>query len=290
MRIGLTIFISAMLLGVLACSDSDESGAVEELWRTIPAVPALPQPDETGRAPVNDISMYYEIWNAQGGDPVILVHGGIGSTMVWANQVPELMKNHKVIAADSRGHGRSTRSSQPFSYDLMTSDLVALMDYLKIQKASVVGWSDGAIIGINLAIRYPKRLNKLFAFGALYNAAGEKPNAQSDPVVVALIERFSKQYKQLSSTPDQFDAFRQELNAMYRTQPDFKPDELGRITVQTVVAVAQYDELIRPEHTSELAKLIPAAKLVMLPDVSHMALWQDAATFNKAMADFLNAR
>jgi pimeloyl-ACP methyl ester carboxylesterase len=124
----------------------------EDQWKTVPAPAPLPPADESGMAPVNDIQMHYEIYNAAGGDPVLLLHGGLGSTLNWGNQVPALIGKHKVIALDSRGHGRSTRSDQPFGYELMASDVLAMMDHLKLDKVKVVGWSDGGIIGLVLAM------------------------------------------------------------------------------------------------------------------------------------------
>ena len=147
------------------------------LWKTLPDIPPMPQADESGLAPVNDIKIYYAIFNKEGKEPVILLHGGLVSSDYWSFEVPLLAKTHKVIIVDSRGHGRSTMSDQPFSYKLMSSDVLQLMDYLKIKKASIVGWSDGGIIGLIIAIQHPERVNKLFTFGANYNISGYKEEA-----------------------------------------------------------------------------------------------------------------
>ncbi len=265
------------------------SAHAEDQWMTVPDPAPLPPPDESGMAPVNDIKMYYEIWNKDGPDPVILLHGGLGNTTNWGNQVPALIGNHKVIAADSRGHGRSTRSDQPFGYHLMASDVLALMDYLEIDKASIVGWSDGGIIGIDIAIHNPDRLNKLFAYGANYNVSGVDPAVMDNPVFGAAVAKMVAQYQKLSPTPADFDKFVEAISAMWFSQPDYKPEELGRITTPTVIADGQYEEAIKPEHTVELAKLIPGAQLVIIPNVSHMGMFQDPAAFNQAMTDFIDS-
>ena len=262
--------------------------AAEEQWKTVPDPAPLPKADESGLAPVNDIQMYYEIWNAAGPDPVILLHGGLGSTLNWGNQVPVLMTNHKVVAVDSRGHGRSTRSEQPFGYHLMASDVVALMDYLKIDRAAVVGWSDGGIIGIDIAINNPGRITKLFAFGANYNVAGVDPAVETNPIFAEAIGKVAADYQKLSPTPDGFEDFLKQISAMWFSQPDYKPEELGKITTPTVIAAGEYEEAIKPEHTAELARLIPGAKLVIVPNVSHMGMWQDPDAFNDAMTSFLD--
>jgi pimeloyl-ACP methyl ester carboxylesterase len=260
----------------------------EDLWKTVPPPAALPKADESGLAPVNDIQMYYEIYNAAGGDPVLLLHGGLGSTLNWGNQVPALVGKHKVIALDSRGHGRSTRSEQPFGYELMASDVLAMMDHLKLDKVSIVGWSDGGIIGLVLAMQHPERVSKLFAYGANYNVSGVNPAVETDPVFGQAIGIAMENYQKLSPTPGEFDNFLKQISAMWFSQPDFKPDQLGAIKVPTVIADGQYEEAILPAHTVELAKLIPGAKLVIIPNVSHMGMWQDPAAFNKEMTAFLD--
>ena len=280
-----------MFMAVLVCAALRVLPvSAEDLWKTLPAPAPLPKADESGLAPVNDIQMYYEIYNAAGGDSVLLLHGGLGSTLNWGNQVPELMKAHKVVAIDSRGHARSTRSKQPFGYALMAADTLAMMDHLKLGNVSIVGWSDGGIIGLILAMDHPDRVKKLFAYGASFNLAGVKETVMTDPVFGQAIGSQIENYQKLSPTPAEFDAFMQEISAMWATQPDFKPEQLGKITVPTVIADGQYDEAIKPEHTAELAKLIPGAKLVILPNVSHMGMWQDPAAFNRAMTEFLDAK
>ena len=109
--------------------------------------------DRKRLAPANGIEMYYAVFGA--GDPVLLIHGGLGHADIWASQVATRSKTHKVIVADSRGHGRTTRNQQPFGYDLMASDYLALLDFLKIDKTALVGWSDGGIIGIDIALNHP---------------------------------------------------------------------------------------------------------------------------------------
>jgi len=117
-------------------------------WMTLPPTPSLPMATTSGHAPVNGISIWYATFGS--GPPVILLHGGLANSNYWGNQVPELARDHRVIVMDSRGHGRSTRDSRPFGYTLMASDVIGLMDHLGIPQAAIVGWSDGAIIGLSL--------------------------------------------------------------------------------------------------------------------------------------------
>jgi pimeloyl-ACP methyl ester carboxylesterase len=258
------------------------------VWRTVPQPAPLPAADESGLAAVNDIRMWYAIFNKGGPDPVILLHGGLGNSGNWGNQVPALVGRHEVIVADSRGHGRSTRSGQPYSYGLMASDVLALMDALKIDRAAIVGWSDGGIIGLDIAIHHPERLTELYAYGANYNLSGVKDTVMTDPVFGAAVEQQIAAYKAISPTPDDFDSFMNAIVAMWMTQPDYTPEELGAIMTPTMIADGEHDEAIKREHTEEMAGLIPGAKLEILPGVSHMGMWQDPDLFNRSMVGFID--
>ncbi len=282
-------FSRRLLLGIVLAFPFTNTALAEDIWKTVPPPAELPQANERGTASVNDIQMYYEVWNSSGSDPVLLLHGGLGSTLNWGNQVPALIGKHKVIALDSRGHGRSTFSDQPFSYELMASDVLAMMDYLEIDKASIVGWSDGGIIGLVIAMEHPERINKLMTFGASYNLTGIKPTIESDPVVGMAMGLMMENYQKLSSTPENFENFMEQISVMWYSQPDFKPEQLAKITAPTLIADGQYDEFITTEHTTELAAQIPGAKLLIMPNVSHMAMWQNPEVFNAAMDEFLDS-
>jgi pimeloyl-ACP methyl ester carboxylesterase len=108
---------------------------------------------------------------------------------------------------DSRGHGRSTRDARPYGYDLMADDVVALLDMLHIPKADVVGWSDGAILGLDLAIRHPDRVGKVFAFAANTVTSGVQEGVEKNPTFARFIERARHEYAGLSATPKDYDAF-----------------------------------------------------------------------------------
>lgn len=258
------------------------------LWQTLPAEPPMPATDQSGLAPVNDIKMYYAIFNKNGKDPVILLHGGFVSSDVWSFEVPLLLKTHQVIIIDSRGHGRSTMSDRPFSYDLMSSDVLQLMNLLHIKCASIVGWSDGGIIGYLLAIHHPERVNKLFTFGANYNSSGYKSEPSDSSMAARFMERAAANYRRLSSTPDNFSELKKALGKLYSTEPNLTAVELGMIKAPAVIAFGEYEQFIKREHFEEMAKLIPNARLVMLPNVSHGGPLQDPIHFHEAVMKLLN--
>ena len=285
MRTALTLLLVLVACGAGGVSRSPAQAG--ELWQQLPPPAAMPKAEESGYAPVNDIQMYYAVFGS--GEPLLLLHGGLGNSDYWGNQVPAFAKHYRVIVADSRGHGRSTRSAQPYSYQLMASDVLALMDHLKIDKASIVGWSDGGIIGLDLAMNHPERLTKLFAFGANYNVGGLRDDIDTNKTFNTYIEKAGLDYRHLSKTPDQYDAFVEQISGMWNSQPDYTPAQLGKISVPTMIADGAHDEGIRQEHTKEMARLIPGATLLILPDVSHFAMWQNPAEFNQAVLDFLMA-
>jgi pimeloyl-ACP methyl ester carboxylesterase len=259
------------------------------LWKTLPEVPPMLKADESGLAPVGDINLYYAIFNKEGNDPVILLHGGMISSDYWGFEVPLLSKTHKVIIVDSRGHGRSTMSNLPLSFSLMASDILQLMDYLKIKKASIVGWSDGGIIGLVLAIQNPERINKLFTFGANYNLSGYKSEPPDTAMAALFMARVQANYRKLSPTPDNFAGLRKALGKMYSAEPDLKPAEIKTIKAPTVIAFGQYEQFIKRDHFQNLAQLIPGAKIVMLPNVSHGGPLQDPTHFHRAVMMLLDA-
>jgi pimeloyl-ACP methyl ester carboxylesterase len=192
-----------------------------------------------------------------------------------------------VIVADSRGHGRSTRNEQPYSYDLMASDYPALLDYLKIDKVALVGWSDGGIIGLDIAMKHPERLTKLFAQAANVTVDGVKPDVMEAKTFAAYVDRCGADYKRLSKTPDQYDAFVQQISNMWATQPNWSDAELAKITVPTAIVLGDHDEAIKRDHTEHMAQAIPGAKLIILKSASHFAMLQDPKGYIQAVRDFL---
>jgi pimeloyl-ACP methyl ester carboxylesterase len=261
----------------------------DEVWQTLPKFAPMPKADESGMAPVNDIQMYYAIYGAaNGGDPVIMLHGGLGHSDVWGYQIPALTAaGYKVVVADSRGHGRSTRSAQPYGYGLMASDVAALLDYLKIPKAAIVGWSDGGIIGLDMAMNHADHVSKVFAFGANTQVSGLRDDIANSVVFNKYIEDIGQDYQRLSPTPTEYEAFVAQISEMWATQPDYKPEQLAKISVPVTIADGEHDEAIRQEHNKEMADQIPGAKLNILPGVSHFAFLQKPDEFNAAVLEFL---
>jgi pimeloyl-ACP methyl ester carboxylesterase len=257
----------------------------EPRWQTLPPTPTPVAGEQHGMAEVNGIRLYYATIGH--GSPVILLHGGLSNSDYFGNQVKALMKHHKVVLVDSRGHGRSTRDARPYGYDLMADDVVALMDKLKIQKADVVGWSDGAILGLDLAIRHPERLNKVVAFAANTKTDGVTEGVEKNPTFAAFIQRAGDEYRRLSATPKDYDGFVDQISKMWASQPNWTDAQLQAIKTPVLVLDGDHDEAIKRAHTEYIAATIPGAGLMILPNTSHFAFLQDPAQFNFAVLHFL---
>ena len=273
-----------LVLSLLAVLGSVAAARADQQWLTLPPTPSLPKPAESGYAPVNGIRVWYAAFGR--GEAVLLLHGGLANSNYWGNQVPALAKSYRVIVADSRGHGRSTHDERPYGYDLMASDVLGLMDFLKLPKAAVVGWSDGAILGLDIAIHHPERLSKLFAFAANSDPSGVADITQST-VFNAYIARAEKEYQVLSPTPDQYKSFVDQISKMWETEPHFTAEQLRVITVPTWIVDADHDEAIKRENTEFMANEIPDAGLLLQPQVSHFSFLQDPRQFTGDVLHFM---
>ncbi len=274
-----------LLLTFLAALTAPSPARAENPWMILPATPTLPEPARSGFVEANGARLWYAEFGA--GAPVIMLHGGLANSNYWGLQVRALSPRYRVIVMDSRGHGRSSRGGTPIGYDLMASDVLALMDHLGIGQAAIVGWSDGAIIGLDIAIHHPRRVTRLFAFAANSNPSGVK-DVNRSPVFTEFIARARTEYERLSPTPKQYDAFLADIEHMWATQPDFTDAQLRGIRAPVWIADGDHDEAIKRENTDLMASLIPGAGELILPEASHFAFIQDPAMFDAALMRFLS--
>ena len=246
----------------------------------------LPATHDQGYVEHDAARIWYATYGA--GSPVILLHGGLGHSGNWGYQVPALVKSgYRAVLIDSRGHGRSTRDGRPFSYELMASDVLAVMEALQLQKAALVGWSDGACTALILAAKAPSRVAGVFFFGCNVDPSGVQP-LEASPTLNRCFNRHRKDYAQFSATPEQFKAFVEAVTLMQRTQPNYSAQDLAQIRVPILVVQSERDEFIKPEHAAYLARAIPKAQLLVLKGVSHFAPLQRPEQFNAAVLAFLS--
>jgi pimeloyl-ACP methyl ester carboxylesterase len=245
----------------------------------------LPAPSDLGYIENDGARIWYSAYGS--GAPVILLHGGLGHSGNWGYQVPALIeKGYRAILMDSRGHGRSTRDERLFSYELMASDVLALMDALHLKTAALVGWSDGACTALILARKAPSRVAGVFFFACNMDPSGLKP-FEATPALSRCFARHAKDYKELSATPERFEGFVEDVSLMGRTQPNFSAHDLANIIVPVTVVQGEHDEFIKREHADYLARTIPNARFVLLKNVSHFAPLQRPDSFNAAILEFV---
>ncbi|HEY6412398.1 MAG TPA: alpha/beta hydrolase [Edaphobacter sp.] len=246
----------------------------------------LPATNDQGYIEHDGARIWYATYGS--GSPVILLHGGLGHSGNWGFQVPALISSgYRAVVIDSRGHGRSTRDERSYSYDLMASDVLAVMDALHLEKASLVGWSDGACIALILAATAPARVTKVFFFACNMDPSGVK-QFEPSPILDRCFSRHTKDYAQLSTTPDQFKTFVEAVSLMQRTQPNYSAHDLAEITVPVAIVQGEHEEFIKRDHAEHLARSIPNAKLIILDGVSHFAPLQRPKQFNAEMLAFID--
>ena len=250
--------------------------------------PPLPTPDRAGHVTHDGAAIWYA--SIGHGQPVILLHGGLGHAGNWSFQAAALVQaGYRVILIDSRGHGRSTRDGRPYTYELMAGDVLTVMDELAIDRAAFVGWSDGACTALIVGAQHPGRVTGVLFFACNMDPSGALPFVPT-PVIDRCFSRHRQDYAALSDTPADFNAFVEAVGTMQRTEPNYTADDLRRITVPVTILHSADDEFINPEHARYLADTIPSARLVTLPGVTHFAPLQRPAQFNAAMLEILRSQ
>jgi len=246
----------------------------------------LPPASDQGYVDHDGARIWYSTYGS--GPAVILLHGGLGHSGNWGNQVPALLKSgYRAVLIDSRGHGRSTRDSRPYMYELMASDVLAVMDTLRLERAAVVGWSDGACTALILGMQVPARVAGVFFFACNMDPSGTKDITWPNPILDRCLGRHVKDYARLSSTPDQFKEFSAAVGQMMKTQPNYSARDLAGVRVPVSIVLGEQDEFIKLEHAEYLARSIPGAQFILLRGVSHFAPLQRPDQFNGVLREFL---
>lgn len=230
-------------------------------------------------ASVRGFQMYYETYGT--GKPLLLIHGNGGSMADFSNQIPFFSQHYRVIVADNRSHGKSIDTQDSLSYEMMADDFAGLLDHLKIDSASVIGWSDGGINGLLLASRHPSKVRKLVVTGAnLTPDAGKS----TDPWVVEYVHHVIDSLSHLPVTQENKRWLK--LNRMLVEQPHISHDVLRKIQCPTLVIGGDHDVIV-PRHTLEIAENIPQSYLWILPNSGHSTPIYYANLFNSTVHEFL---
>lgn len=249
---------------------------------------SLPRPDHAGRVHFEGAEIAYASFGS--GPALIFLHGALGNADDWGNQLPVFVElGRRVILIDSRGRGRSTRGGPPLSYELMAQEVIAVMDALNIERADIVGWSDGAIISLILAMHAPQRIGRVVAYAGNMDQQGVRSQIVETEAMEQAFARSQSDYARLSETPQDFQLVLDQMTALMQSEPNFSAEDLSAISRPVTIVHGELDEFIRQEHAAYLAETIPDARLVVIPGASHFAPWQKPAAFNDILEASLQA-
>jgi pimeloyl-ACP methyl ester carboxylesterase len=264
MRAPLLLLPTAVLACLTACAPASkpETKALDPSGQ--PAAVA-------GQKFQNDgVELYYEVYGS--GEPLLLIHGNGGSTRDFTAQIAHFRKNYQVIAMDSRDQGRSGDSAGKITYEKMTDDQAALLEHLKLAGVNVVGWSDGGIEALLLAIRHPGKVKKLVSMAANLTPQGLHPDA------LGFIGEMLKD--------PNIPARDRKVTEMMLTEPQIKLTDLEEITVPALILASDHD-MISDGHTLDIFHHIPTAQLQIFANATHMIPFDDPDRFNSIVATFL---
>ena len=257
-------------------------------WQTLPPAPELPPAQYSGYADINGIKLWHAIFGADldhtlsnGGIPVVFLHGGYAHSGFWAGQITHLANSvHTLITIDSRAQGRSTDNlSVPLTYDLMTKDVIALMDQLHIPRFAVVGWSDGACISFDLAMNHSSRVERIFAFSGTYNPTNMNATLGDSPVWQSYMQRVQYDYARLSKTPQSYSVLDSRLTKMWDDLPLWDSESFSKIPTiydredapLIWFVSGDSEETITRSTPGTLHDWIWGSAFLLLPHVSHFA-------------------
>ncbi|HUR57046.1 MAG TPA: alpha/beta hydrolase [Opitutaceae bacterium] len=252
-------------------------------------------PARTGYAPVNGLQLYYEIHGGAnaGQPPLVLLHGG-GDTIEtsFGRILPVLARTRQIIAIEQQGYGHTADiADRPFSFEQSADDTAALLAHLKIDRADVLGFSNGGTIALQVAMRHPRVVRKLVVVSAFFSRGGAEPafwewmrNARLENMPVELQEA----YRKVAPHPENLRAFHDKAAQRMRDFQDIPPQSLRAITAPTLVMCGDAD-VVRPEHAVELSRLLPHAQLAILPGTDHMAVMTRTEWVAPMVSRFLDA-
>ncbi len=239
---------------------------------------------------VNDIELYYEVYGR--GRPLLLLHGNGASISALKALIPFLAKRYQVIAIDSRAHGRSSDSDQELTFKLMASDMAVLIDTLRLPPVLVVGWSDGGIVGLELAAAYPDKVAALVASGANFVADSSALPAEAiDPAKIIWFRQLDplekQRYIDTSRFPHRAPLIHDKVINLDLKYPNFTLAELGKIRTPVLVVAGDHDEII-DTHTLALFHALPHADLFIVPHSHHSVMIDRPQLLSAMISEFFD--
>ncbi|CAN5785862.1 alpha/beta fold hydrolase [soil metagenome] len=228
---------------------------------------------------VNGIKMYYEIYGT--GTPLVLIHGNGASIISMHEQISYFSKNYQVIAVDSRSHGKTIDDGDSLSYDQIASDINVLLDSLHLDSTYIIGHSDGGIVGLVMAYRYPSKVKKLVAMS---------PNTRPDSAVLYPKEEAQSKIdftKYEDSLKGGFTSVKHtfKLLKLMNDYPHISNEQLASIKAPVLIMTSDHDVILL-SHIIEIFNAIPGTELSVLPGSNHNAHRKNATVFNETVNHF----
>ena len=254
------------------------------------------------RVNVNGMRVYYEVSGT--GDPLVVLHGAYMNIPSMGAIIPRLARTHKVYAVELQGHGRTTDIARPITYPNLADDVAAFMDSVRLQKADVFGYSMGAQVGLQLAIRHPAKVNKVVAASAAYDLKGWQPvyTELIPQMTVEMIAAmpFAKEYPKLAANPNGFPELAKKLIALEKEPMAWEADLKALKT--PVLVIAGDADVATLEHSvalfrllgggvmGDMGKPLPASRLAILPATSHTAVITQVDLLHGFIEPFLKGK
>ena len=225
------------------------------------------------------------------GEPLVLLHGGLCTNETWAAQIPVFAERFHVLAPERRAHGHTADVEGPLTYAAMADDTIGFLDKVVGGPAHLVGWSDGGIVGLLVAIARPDLVRKLVAIGANYDTTGVVPEAEEmfgnmtpDGDDTAM---FRSMYEMHSPDgPEHWPVVFGKFGEMLQREPHIPVGDLARISAPTLV-IAGDDDIVSIEHSDALYRAIPNSELAVVPGASHAVVIEKPDLLNRIVLDFL---
>ena len=239
---------------------------------------------ETGR-----VHTYYEVNGS--GDPLILLHGGMCTAETFDGQTPALAEHYRVYVPERRAHGRTADVPGPITYEIMAQDTIAFIEAVGIERAHLVGWSDGALVGLLVALWRPELVGKLVLMAQSVNWEGMRPELASfaGHMTKEMVPPDLKQaYEALSPDgPDHLNAVLDKVLRLWNTDPAFSLSDLERVAAPALVLAADDDVTVSIEHAAAMQRALPDSQLAVVPGASHAVPMEKPRLVNRLVLDFL---
>jgi pimeloyl-ACP methyl ester carboxylesterase len=230
---------------------------------------------------IHDVDIYYEEHGH--GFPLILLHGNGEDCSIFNQQVARFSPHFRVIAIDSRGHGRSTRQLESLSYKDMANDVVVLLDHLKIEKCHITGFSDGGIIALYLSMRIPERIEKMVLIGTNYNPSGIKLSCRAG----MFLSRLSCSIANLFGSSEKW-KLKKLLYTLMLKEPHISEKQLEQINIDTLIIVGEHD-MVKSNHTGRLHQLLNNSRIAVFDNADHFIPEKKPELLNEEIEKFLTA-